>query len=260
MRSFTHFAAGIVLTSLAFGAAADSKLESKPPKKPRYTEVQVSDGGTISGIVRFTGKVDQESPVEITTSEDICHSDPIFSEELVVNENGGVQWAVVSIKKIRAGKAFPDSSDTESQPAMNQEGCVFTPHVVVAKVGQKVLLRNSDGVLHNVHSWPKKNRSINIAMPGSVTEMNTKFRRAERIRVTCDVHPWMIGWFVASDHPYNSVTTDDGAFELTDVPAGTYTLEIWHESLGTQEQTVTVESGSTSEVNFTFDTVPAQDD
>ena len=91
MRSMTHIAAGIVLTSLVFGAAADSKLESKPPKKPRYTEVQVSDGGTISGTVRFTGKVDQESPVEITTSEDICHAEPVFSEDLVVGENGGVE-------------------------------------------------------------------------------------------------------------------------------------------------------------------------
>lgn len=249
MRTFTHIATGVVLVGLVgFAAVADAA-----PRKPRYTPGPVENGGTISGTVRYIGATPRRSLVAVTTSEDICHADPIFSENLVVSEDGGVQWAVVSIKKIKAGKHFPKPSEPGGEPAMGQEGCVFIPHVVVAPIGKTILLLNDDGVLHNVHTWPKKNRAKNIAMPGTITKMTMKFRRPERIRVTCDVHPWMVGWFIATDHPYNSVTSESGAFELTDVPPGTYTLELWHETLGTQAQTVTVESGKTTKIAFALD-------
>ena len=249
MRLLTRDTLALVLGALAVCAATADAA----PKKSRYTPTPVENGGAITGLVHYNGPAQQRKLVAVTTSEDVCHSDPIYSEDLVVSEDGGVRWAVVSIKKIKAGKPFPEPSKPGGGPTMGQEGCVFTPHVVVAPIGETVTLLNNDGVLHNVHTWPKKNRSTNIAMPGSVTKMTTKFRRPERIRVTCDIHPWMVGWFIATDHPYNAVTTKSGAFELTDVPAGTYTLELWHETLGTQKQTVTVEPGKTTEIEFTLD-------
>ncbi len=245
MRTFTHITAGVVLVSLVgFAAVADAA-----PRKPRYTPGPVENGGTISGTVRYTGATPKQILVKVTTSEAICHADPIYTEDLVVSADGGVQWAVVSIKKIKVGKPFP----TGNKPSMGQEGCVFDPHVIVAPIGKPVTLLNDDGVLHNVHTWPKKNRSANIAMPGSVKKMTTKFRRPERVKVTCDVHPWMIGWFIATDNPYSEVTSKSGAFELADVPPGTYTLDLWHEKLGMQEQTITVEPGKTTKIEFVFD-------
>lgn len=249
MRSFQITKAALVLGILVAGAA----VADAAPKKSRYTAGPVENGGTITGVVIYNGATPPREISEVTTSEDICHAEPIYSEELVVSEEGEIQWAVVSIKKIKSGKPFPKSGEPGGDPAMGQEGCVFTPHIVVAPIGQDVLLLNDDGVLHNVHTWPKKNRSKNIAMPGSVTRMKIKFRRPERIKVTCDVHPWMVAWFIATDHPYNSVTSENGAFELTDVPAGTYTLEVWHETLGTQKQTIKVEPGKTTEIEFTLD-------
>jgi len=260
MRSIKYSAVGLLFVSLMLGVSAGSDTLTKQPKKSRYTVIDVENGGSITGLVKYTGKVEASTPVEVTTTEDICHAEPIFKENLVVNSDAGVRWAVASIKNIKKGKPFPDSSAPEDQVKMNQIGCVFTPHVVVAQVGKNVLLLNDDGVLHNVHSWSKKNRSINIAMPGSVKEMKTKFRRAERIRVTCDVHPWMIGWFFTTENPYASVTAEDGSFSLTDIPPGTYTIELWHETLGTQEQTVTIDSGKATEIEFIFNDIPAQDD
>ncbi|MEE8459251.1 MAG: carboxypeptidase regulatory-like domain-containing protein, partial [Phycisphaerales bacterium] len=117
---------------------------------------------------------------------------------------------------------------------------------------QPLRILNNDGVLHNVHTWPRKNRSKNVAMPGSVKEMNLKFRRNERIRVTCDVHSWMEAWVVVTEHPYYAVSDADGTFTLADVPPGTYTLRIWHETLGEAEQQVTVKPKSESRVEFTM--------
>lgn len=249
MRSYKSAMAGLALGMLVASAIA----AEAQPKRSRYTAGPVDNGGTISGVVRYDSAAPPRRLLKVTTSEDICHSDPIFSEDLVVSKEGGVQWAVVSIRKIKAGKPFPGPSEPGGKPAMGQEGCVFTPHVVIAPIGQDILLLNDDGVLHNVHTWPRKNRSKNIAMPGSVTQLTTTFRRPERIKVTCDVHPWMVGWFIATDHPYNAVTTKDGIFKLTDIPPGTYTLEVWHETLKSQEQIVTIESGETTNIEFVLD-------
>ena len=249
MPSFTRNTATLVFGAIMICAAPVDAA----PKKSQYASGPVVNGGAITGVVRYKGATPQRSIVAVKTSEDICHADPIYSEDLVVSEDGGVQWAVVSIKMIKVGKPFPEPSEPGGEPTMGQEGCVFTPHVVIAPIGKTITLLNDDGILHNVHTWPKKNRPTNIAMPGTVKIMTTKFRRPERIRVTCDIHPWMVGWFIATDHPYNAVTTKSGAFELTDVPAGTYTLELWHETLGTQKQTVTVEPGKTTEIEFTLD-------
>ena len=109
---------------------------------------------------------------------------------------------------------------------------------------------NSDGVLHNVHTWPKKNRSKNIAMPGVFKEMKLKFRRSETIRVSCDIHPWMEAWIIVSENPYTAVTNEKGSFKLTDVPPGEYTLRMWHESFGPMEQTITVSTGEETQVDF----------
>jgi plastocyanin len=248
MRSSINIAMIFALCSLTMSAVA----AEAQPKKSRYTPVEVENGGTIAGVVRYTGEAPTPEQSEVTTSEEVCHADPIFSENLVVSEEGAVKWAAVSIKKIAEGKPFPESGESGGEPTMAQAGCVFTPHIVVVPVGKNATLLNEDGVLHNVHTWPKKNRSKNIAMPGSVKKMTMKFRRAERVRVTCDVHPWMIAWFIATDHPYTDITDEKGTFSLTDVPEGTYTIEFWHESFGTQEKTVTVEAGKTTNVDFTL--------
>ena len=230
---------------LAAGSAAQSKKG--------YSAIDVPDGGTIVGVVRFDGPTPVPRRLDVTTREDVCHRDPIHSEKLVVSSDRGVRWAVVSIKKITEGKPFPTYDGREDErPTLDQTGCVFTPHVAVVPKRQPLRILNNDGVLHNVHTWPRKNRSKNVAMPGGVKEMNLKFRRNERIRVTCDVHSWMEAWIVVTEHPYYAVSDADGGFTLTGVPPGTYTLRLWHETLGEAEQQVTVKPKSESRVEFTL--------
>jgi hypothetical protein len=118
--------------------------------------------------------------------------------------------------------------------------------------GQKLTIKNSDGLLHNVHALPKVNKEFNMAMPGSRTETEVVFSEAEEMfKIKCDVHPWMSSYVAVMSHPFFDVTGPDGKFSIENVPAGTYEVEVWHEKLNTKTGSVTVGDGN-STVDFTF--------
>jgi hypothetical protein len=60
----------------------------------------------------------------------------------------------------------------------------------------------------------------------------------------------MSGWLFSAENPYFAVTDNSGNFKLTDVPAGTYNVEVWHETLGKSSQKVTVKPKEEAKVNF----------
>jgi plastocyanin len=244
MRVFTS---SIALLTTAFLAAGQTR---QPQAASGYTETNVTEGGTIVGAVSYDGPGTSSERIDVTTKETVCHQDPIYSEKLVVSEDHGVRWAVVSITSIESGKPFPAAQEPSDAPTIDQNGCKFSPHIVVVPKRKPLTILNSDGVLHNVHTWPKKNRSKNVAMPGVFKEMKMAFRRSETFRVTCDIHSWMEGWIVVAENPYTVVTDENGAFTLTDVPPGQYTLRMWHESLKPTEQRVTVRAGEETQVDF----------
>ena len=217
-----------------------------------YEGVNVKDGGAIVGTVRFEGEIPKRKRLKVSGADKPCHAKPIPNDDLVVSKDGKIRWAVVSIKKINEGKSFPQA-DPENPVVLDQKGCRFRPHVALVPQGQPLRILNSDGILHNVHLYAKKNEHFNRSMPGRVKELDVTFNRAERIRVGCDVHKWMSGWIVVAKHPYYAVTGKDGAFRLENVPPGTYTLRVWHEKLGKQEREVTVSPGAAAEVEFVLE-------
>ncbi len=214
-----------------------------------YQAKDVKDGGAIVGTVRFEGKIPKRRRLKVTGADKPCHAKPIPNDDLVVSKEGKIRWAVVSIQKVDHGKPFPQA-DPENPVVLDQKGCRFRPHIAVVPQGQPLRILNSDGILHNVHLYAKKNEPFNRSMPGRMTELDVTFDRSERIRVTCDVHKWMGSWIVVARHPYYAVTGKDGAFRLENVPAGTYTLQVWHEKLGKQVREVTVSPGADAEVEF----------
>jgi plastocyanin len=256
---------GIGLTALLCGlVVAPPAAESKE----RYQEVELEESGTIVGTVSFDGSVPKPKKLEVTTEDQACHRGPIYGEDLVVSDDKKIKWAVASIKKIKQGKPFPKgplgpvparmaekgSSGDDSTPAvgLDQNGCRFDPHVVLVPERQNMRLFNSDGILHNVHTYAKFNKPLNKSMPGSMTEMDVSFKRRERIRVKCDIHKWMGGWIVVAEHPYYAVTGSDGVFRLESVPVGTHKVEVWHETLGKQAKEVAVKAGAETRLEFVF--------
>jgi plastocyanin len=146
---------------------------------------------------------------------------------------------IVSVSKgLPAGKAWPVPTEAA---IMDQQGCRYVPHVLAVRVGQPVRFLNSDALFHNVHTLPKANRDANVPMPASRKEVAETFTKEEGpFGVKCDVHPWMQGWVRVFSHPFYAVTRDDGAFRIPDLPAGSYELTAWHETLGTKTVNVTV--------------------
>lgn len=198
-------------------------------------------GGTISGVVKFAGTPPAPKKIAATRDKRVCGKNPIFKEDLVVDKGtGGIQWAVVSLQK--ASGSYP-----AKEVVLDQRGCVYQPHVVVMAPGT-LKVKNSDRILHNVHSYSSANPAINQAQPGFRKVMTVKFNKPERLVVRCDVHPWMEGWIVVAAHPFYAVTDAKGNFTLENVPPGTHTLEIWQEKLGTVTKQVTVKAGEAAKV------------
>lgn len=206
--------------------------------------------GSVTGTVKYDDKVPNFRPLDMN-ADPACaskHSSPVFPDMLVLGDAGGLANVFVSVKNAPGG----DHAAPSEPVVIDQNGCIYEPHVAGVMVGQPLLFKNSDGILHNVHGLPEVNREFNIGMPPSLTEKEQVFNKPEPLfKVKCDVHPWMNAFVAVMTHPFYAVTGTDGAFSIDGLPAGTYEIEAWHEKLGTQTASVTVGDGAAS-ADFSF--------
>jgi plastocyanin len=210
-----------------------------------YEGGPVENGGSVSGVVKFKGTPPPQASLEVNKDKEVCAVSPKLSKELVVGADGGIQYAVVSIVGIAKGKPFSDA-----KPVLDQKDCEYLPHVVQMQAGSTLEIKNSDGILHNIHTYSEKNPPVNRAQPKFKKTIQETFKQPEFVKLTCDVHGWMKGWLAIQDNPYYAVTDEKGAFKLTDVPAGSYELRVWQEKLGETTQKVTVQPGADTTVTF----------
>ncbi|MDQ6631267.1 MAG: hypothetical protein M3Y82_05870, partial [Verrucomicrobiota bacterium] len=147
---------------------------------------------------------------------------------------------VVYIKEGLTGKTY----EVPAQPVvLNQVGCEYKPYVFGLQTKQKLLIKNSDPVMHNVHVIPKSssNKESNQAQPANGKDIEKTFDTPELFMgFKCDVHPWMFAYASVFDHPYFSVTDKEGHFTIKNVPAGKYTIEAKHRKVGAVTKEVTV--------------------
>jgi len=212
-----------------------------------YEAVTVSDGGTISGTVKLDGAAPKPKEVTVTKDKEVCGLKTHFQQDLVVGSGGGIANAVVALTDISKGAAAKPAEVT-----FDQKGCQYEPHVLAFPAGSTVSVMNSDGILHNIHTYSTKNPPFNMAQPKFKKVIKVTPAEAELIKVTCDAHGWMSGWWYVASNPYYAVTDDKGNFTIKDVPAGDYTLEVWQESLGKQDQKVSVKAGAATTANFSL--------
>ena len=227
-----------------FLAAATLSLVLSVGNLAAYEGGDVSNGGTITGTVKLVGDVPAAKTLRVDKDQATCGHDDLPSEALMVSGDSSVQNAVVSITNISKGKKFEGGT-----PSLDQKGCVFIPHVSMIPQGSSIELLNSDDVMHNLHSWSMKNTAFNegVAAHGSISKT---FEFPETVKVTCDVHKWMTSWLIVQANPYYVLTDASGNYKLDGVPAGTYTVQAWQESLGKATQEVTVAAGGEAKADF----------
>ena len=199
----------------------------------------------VTGKVKLDGKAPELKEIDMSGVAECkaAHADPVYEESVVADENGNLANVVVYIK---ADDPAALGGEVPKEPAvLDQKGCMYSPHVIAMMAGQELQVKNSDPFLHNVHSLAQTNPAFNFGQPnvdpGKKVEPP---KTAENIKVKCDVHPWMNAYIIVLEHPFFAVSKDDGTFTIKGTPPdGDYTLQAWHESLGTQEVQVSVKDG-----------------
>jgi hypothetical protein len=221
-------------------------LAALPCKLMAYEEIVVKDGATIRGTVKVEGKLPKLPPLQITKYKEICKDVP--NESLIVGPRQGLRYAVITLEGITKGKAV----ERETVHELDNVKCRFSPHVQAASVGQFLLLKNSDPILHTAHAvFANEQPQFNVGLyPGRISRKPLIAAGVAKIR--CEVHPWMTAYIVITEHPYHAISDIYGEYELTDVPPGVYQLKVWHESLGTQEKRIEVKPAATQQLDFTF--------
>lgn len=209
-------------------------------------------GTKVSGKVTLNGSPAKPKPLDLS-KEPACArmhaANPLFPEALVLGPGNAVRNVVVYIS---AGAPYP--GPVPSTPVLfDQEGCHYTTHVLVFRVGQELKISNSDPLSHNIHPLAKVNREWNKIQPAGTPAFAYSYENEEFIPVKCNLHPWMQGYFIVLKTPYFALTGDDGGFSLPELPAGHYTITAWHELLDTQSEEIEIKSSGEPQIlNFTF--------
>jgi hypothetical protein len=222
-----------------------------------YKEISVSNGGTITGSVKFAGNDQPPKVYSVTKDNNVCGTGERQIDYVRV-KNGHLMDAVVYLEKVKEGKAFPAEV---ADATVDQKGCEFKPFLQVMRNQSKLAAVNQDPILHNIHTYelirgdakgPKKTLT-NVSQPEPGTVTNTiRMKKGPAIKVECDAHDFMHGFVFVAKNPYFAKVGEDGSFTIDNVPAGSYTIKAWHGMLKNQKAKVKVDAGGSASVDFTF--------
>jgi len=252
-RAFLMLGLGATLA----GSTSACSKKSEPSPEPAAAAAAPASGtaaatpgvagafgtGVISGTVKLKGKAPEMKPV--TTPDPFCARQPVKEEDVLVGAGNGLRNVVVRVVKGATGTY----EAPKTAAVVDQSGCMYRPRVQVVMAGQPVQIQNSDQTLHNVHTYKGPSTMFNQAqIPGMAPISKTFADGGQVVKFKCDVHPWMTGYVAIATNPFFAVSDADGNFKIEKLPPGTYTLEAWHERLGTKTADVQVAADQTANV------------
>jgi plastocyanin len=230
-------------------------LAACSPKAPEASKAPAGPPGrlgtaVVSGRVSLSGVPPANEKVTMTTDPFCAGHNPGETElpAYVVGADGALGNVLL---RVTEGVTGVYAAPAEAKQ-LDQKGCAYSPRLLALMAGQPLDIVSSDATLHNVHAAAKENKAFNLGMPAPGTRYTRTFEKPEIVPFKCDVHPWMRAWVAVVPHPFFAVTGPDGLYEIRGLPAGTYTVEAWHEKLPAQTFAVTVADGETASHDVTF--------
>lgn len=197
-----------------------------------------AQSGSITGTITTTTK--GLAPVRVTIDRQVCGNE-LPDTAIAVDGQGHLANAVVVLTGVKRQAA--------AQTIITNEKCAFAPRVQIVRPHANVKTTSKDPVLHTIHAQTDSGRTLfNVALPIAGLTITKPIGAAGNVRLVCNSHPWMRGWMVVTDEAA-TVSGADGRFSLENIPPGTYELRIWHESLKSAAQKVTVTAGKPAEIN-----------
>ena len=215
--------------------------------------LQLVSAGDITGVINLKGAPPAErelSPIKDNPDCSAMYPGALPKTKFyVVGAGGELADVVVYLKGVPSA-----SKGAGADPVvLDQKGCLYTPQILAVQTGQKVVVKNSDPCVHNVHTKPSANPEANQVQMAGGADLTFTFDKPEPfLKFQCDVHPWMFAWVSVFDHPYFALIAADGKFTIKNVPPGKYTLEAAHRKLGVQTAEIEVKADGAAQ-NFTFE-------
>lgn len=218
---------------------------------PKPVSAQGGATGTIEGTVRLMGPAPPNAMIRMGADPRCAkiNGGKRLTQEIVLKSaDGGLANVFVSVPGTFAAVPVP------SEPVViDQQGCMYRPHVVGARVGQVLEIQNSDPTLHNVHSLSMHGNTFNVSQPGAGMTFKFALKNEEvLLHLKCDVHTWMNSYVGVVNTPYFAVTGTNGTFKIAGVPAGKHMVQIWHERYGPLTQEIDVRPGATTSIELSY--------
>ena len=209
---------------------------------------QAPETGVLEGYVRLAGEA-TPTPTRVrnTTDPEACGPEHDLEDLVVSAENRGVQHVIATLLDVPSDRV---PATTPQRLLIDNRDCRFIPHVAVARVGDTVVATNSDPILHNTHYYGPLRSNLALAVEGM--SVSRVFQRPGMVTVLCDVHGWMRAVIRVDEHPLHAVSSDLGFIRISGIPPGSYTLELWHETVGTWQVQVEIQPNQTTRLDFEF--------
>jgi hypothetical protein len=226
------------------GGAAEKEPTDNTANLPKYTKA--GNEGTLTGTIKFEGAAPTPAKIQMEGDDFCAKANPNAASESVVVNGDKFQNVIVYVKE-----GLKNSFDSPTDPVvLDQKNCQYTPHVVTLQAKQPLKVTTSDETTHNIHPQPKNNKEWNKSQPPKGEPIVETFARAEVIPVKCNQHPWMKAFIGVFNSPFYAVTDKEGKYEIKGLPPGEYTIEAWHEKLGSTTEKVTIAANGTQTLDF----------